>query len=180
MVRKFIITLAAFIGFLSIAAAQDLIVKGTVTDVSGAPLPGATVLIKGTSTGTSTGQDGRYEIMASSSAVLVVSYLGYHAQAKPVGGKSTLDFILEEDSAYLDDVLVVAYGTMSESDFTGSASQIKGDGIAQASRESLDKGMVGKIAGVRVSSDNGDPGSAGHVQIRGVGSISAATSPVGK
>ena len=178
MVRKFIVALAAFPCFLSIAAAQDLVVKGTVTDVSGTPLPGAAVLVKGTSAGTSTSQDGGYQIVTSSSAVLIVSYLGYIAQEKPVDGRTEVNFVLEEDSAYLDDVLVVAYGTMSRSDFTGSADQIRGEGIAQTSRESLDKGMVGKIAGVRISSDNGDPGSAGHVQIRGVGSISASTSPL--
>ena len=97
---------------------------------------------------------------------------------KPVNGRDRIDFILQEDSNYLDDVIVVAYGTMSADDFTGSASQVKGDEIAGASKESIDKGMMGKIAGVRIASDNGDPGSAGNVQIRGVGSISAGTSPL--
>ena len=160
------------------AAAQDLKITGTVTDQTGYPLEGATVLVRGTTKGTTTDAEGRYMLNATQDAEIVVSYLGYLSQSKKADGKSQLDFVLMEDTNFLDDVIVVAYGTMSESDFTGSASQIKGEEIATASKESIDKGMMGKIAGVRISSDNGDPGSAGSVQIRGVGSISAGTSPL--
>ena len=160
------------------AAAQELTISGTVTDLNGYPLEGATVLVRGTSSGTTAGTDGSYTIKAAPDAELEVSYLGYLSQLRPVNGEARIDFILEEDMNFLDDVIVVAYGSMSESDFTGSASQIKGNEVAKASKESLDKGMMGKIAGVRISSDNGDPGSAGSVQIRGVSSISAGTSPL--
>ena len=178
MIRKVVILLAAFVGFHALAAAQNLVVTGSVTDSEGYPLDGATVLIKGTAQGVSVDSDGRYELSVPPDAVLVASYLGYMSQEKPVSGEHTINFILAEDTAYLDDVIVVAYGSMSKSDFTGSASQVKGDEIAQASRESIDKGMVGKVSGVRIASDTGDPGSAGSVQIRGVGSISAGTSPL--
>ena len=178
MVRKIVITLTALLGFLSLAAAQNLKVSGTVTDSEGFPLDGATVIVKGTTTGVSVGSDGRYELNVTADAVLVASYLGYLSQEMPVGGEHTINFILAEDTAYLDDVIVVAYGTVSKSDFTGSASQISGDDLAQASRESVDKALVGKMAGVRIASDSGDPGSAGNVQIRGVGSISAGTAPL--
>ena len=178
MVRKTAFIMAAFMMTSIMAAAQDLTVSGTVTDLTGYPLEGATVMVRGTSSGTTAGADGSYSIKAAPDAELVVSYLGYLSQIKPIDGKSRLDFILQEDMNFLDDVLVVAYGTMSESDFTGSAAQIKGEEVAKASKESIDKGMMGKIAGVRISSDNGDPGSAGSVQIRGVGSISAGTAPL--
>lgn len=178
MVRKIVYILAAFMGIHAYAAAQDLTVSGTVTDETGFPLEGATVLVRGTTSGTTTGADGSFTIQASPDAELVVSYLGYLSQLKPVEGKTKIDFVLMEDMNFLDDVIVVAYGTMSESDFTGSAAQIKGEEVAKASKESIDKGMMGKIAGVRISSDNGDPGSGGSVQIRGVGSISAGTSPL--
>ena len=178
MIRKIVISLAAMMGLIAAAAAQDLVVTGTVTDVEGYPLDGATVLVKGTSNGVSVDSDGRYRLSVPQNAVLVASYLGYLSEEKPVGGEHTINFILTEDSAYLDDVIVVAYGAMSKSDFTGSAVQVKGDDLAQASRESIDKAMVGKVSGVRVSSDTGDPGSAGNVQIRGVGSISASTAPL--
>lgn len=178
MVRKFAIILAAVAGFYVSAAAQNLTVSGTVTDQTGYPLEGATVLIRGTTVGTTAGGSGEYSLSAPPDAELIVSYLGYLSQLKPVDGKTRIDFVLQEDMNYLDDVLVVAYGSMSESDFTGSAAQIKGEQVARASKESIDKGMTGKIAGVRISSDNGDPGSGGNIQIRGVGSISAGTSPL--
>lgn len=178
MCRKIVITLAAMLGLISAAAAQSLTISGSVTDPEGYPLEGATIVVKGTTNGTVTNAEGRFEFVVPQNAVLLASYLGYLSQEKAVGGEHTLNFILSEDSAYLDDVIVVAYGTMSKSDFTGSASQIKGDDIAQASVESIDKGMIGKISGVRIASDNGDPGSAGNVQIRGVSSISAGTSPL--
>lgn len=178
MVRRTAFIMAAFMMTSIIAAAQDLTVSGTVTDLTGYPLEGATVMVRGTSSGTTAGADGSYSLKAAPDAELVVSYLGYLSQIIPVDGKSRVDFVLQEDMNFLDDVLVVAYGTMSESDFTGSAAQIKGEEVAKASKESIDKGMMGKIAGVRISSDNGNPGSAGSVQIRGVGSISAGTSPL--
>ena len=178
MIRKIVISLAAMMGLIAAAAAQDLVVTGTVTDAEGYPLDGATVLVKGTSNGVSVDSDGRFKLSVPGNAVLVASYLGYLSEEKPVGGEHTVNFILTEDTAYLDDVIVVAYGSMSKSDFTGSAVQVKGDDLAQASRESIDKAMVGKVSGVRVSSDTGDPGSAGNVQIRGVGSISASTAPL--
>ena len=178
MVRKLAFMLAAMLGMCHLAAAQDLLVTGTVTDMDGTPLEGATVLVRGTTIGVSTDAGGSYELSVPEGATLVASYLGYLSQAATVGSHSVVNFMLEEDSAYLDDVIVVAYGTMSKSDFTGSASQVKGEEIAKVSKESVDKGMTGKIAGVRVSSDNGDPGSAGSIQIRGVGSISAGTAPL--
>ena len=178
MCRKIVITLAAMLGFAAIAAAQNLTVSGSVTDPEGYPLEGATILVKGSVTGTSTNAEGRFSLSVPKDAVLVASYLGYLSQEKPVSGEHTLNFILTEDSAYLDDVIVVAYGAMSKSDFTGSAAQVSGDDIAQASVESIDKGLMGKVSGVRIASDTGDPGSAGSVQIRGVGSISAGTSPL--
>ena len=141
-------------------------------------MEGAAVVVKGTSSGTTTNPEGRFELSVPQDAILVASYIGYISQEMKVGGEHTINFVLLEDSAYLDDVIVVAYGSMSKSDFTGSASQVSGDRIAQSSAESVDKGMIGKISGVRVASSTGDPGSAGSVQIRGVSSISAGTSPL--
>ena len=166
------------LGFMTMASAQNLTVSGSVTDAEGFPMEGAAVVVKGTSSGTTTNPEGRFELSVPRDAVLVASYIGYISQEMKVGGEHTINFVLLEDSAYLDDVIIVAYGTMSKSDFTGSASQVSGDRIAQSSAESVDKGMIGKISGVRVASSTGDPGSAGSVQIRGVSSISAGTSPL--
>ena len=166
------------LGFMTMASAQNLTVSGSVTDAEGFPMEGAAVVVKGTSSGTTTNPEGRFELSVPRDAILVASYIGYISQEMKVGGEHTINFVLLEDSAYLDDVIIVAYGTMSKSDFTGSASQVSGDRIAQSSAESVDKGMIGKISGVRVASSTGDPGSAGSVQIRGVSSISAGTSPL--
>lgn len=166
------------LGFMTMASAQNLTVTGSVTDAEGFPMEGAAVVVKGTSSGTTTNPEGRFELSVPQDAILVASYIGYISQEMKVGGEHTVNFVLLEDSAYLDDVIVVAYGSMSKSDFTGSASQVSGDRIAQSSAESVDKGMIGKISGVRVASSTGDPGSAGSVQIRGVSSISAGTSPL--
>ena len=166
------------LGFMTMASAQNLTVTGSVTDAEGFPMEGAAVVVKGTSSGTTTNPEGRFELSVPQDAILVASYIGYISQEMKVGGEHTINFVLLEDSAYLDDVIVVAYGSMSKSDFTGSASQVSGDRIAQSSAESVDKGMIGKISGVRVASSTGDPGSAGSVQIRGVSSISAGTSPL--
>lgn len=178
MCRKTLLLPFVMLGFMTMASAQNLTVSGSVTDAEGFPMEGAAVVVKGTSSGTTTNPEGRFELSVPRDAVLVASYIGYISQEMKVGGEHTINFVLLEDSAYLDDVIIVAYGTMSKSDFTGSASQVSGDRIAQSSAESVDKGMIGKISGVRVASSTGDPGSAGSVQIRGVSSISAGTSPL--
>ena len=160
--------------------AQSLTVKGVVTDASnGEPLVGAAVVVKGNATAYAlTDADGVYSVVAGAQDVLVVSNMSYKTQEVPVNGRALIGVALEPDSEFLDDVLVVAYGTASKAAFTGSAVQVKGDEIAKVSKESVDKGLIGRVSGVRIASDNGDPGSAGSVQIRGVGSISASTAPL--
>ena len=160
--------------------AQSISIKGVVTDASnGEPLVGAAVVVKGNATAYAlTDAEGVYSITAGAQDVLVVSNMSYKTQEVPVNGRALIGVALEPDTEFLDDVLVVAYGTASKAAFTGSAVQVKGDEIAKVSKESLDKGLMGKVSGVRVASDNGDPGSAGTVQIRGVGSISGSTTPL--
>ena len=181
MKRTLMLMFAFLFVSLGIASAQSTItVTGTVTaERDGQPIAGAYVLVDGTNIGTITDADGNFGIKAvpADAKELIVTFLGMStASAKVQEGH--LDIVMHEDATFLEETIVVAYGTMSKSDFTGSASQVKGDEIAKGSRESLQKGMVGKFSGVRVSSDNGDPGSSGNVQIRGVGSISAGTSPL--
>lgn len=180
MINKMLLSLIAVLGIGFSAAAQNKQVSGTVTGLDGQPIVGATVVIEGggNSAGTTTGIDGAFTVSARPDAVLIVSFIGYETQKVPVAGKTNLAISLKEASHAVDDVIVVAYGTTTKEAFTGSAVQIKGEAVAQASRESIDKGMVGKVSGVRVGSDNGDPGSAGSIQIRGVGSISASTEPL--
>lgn len=180
MINRILLSLIAVLTLGVSAFAQNKQVSGTVTGQDGQPIIGATVIVEGGSRtiGTTTGVNGSFALNVPSDAVLVVSYIGYETANVPVAGKTNLAITLKEASHSVDDVIVVAYGTTTKEAFTGSAVQIKGEAVAKGSRESIDKGMVGKVAGVRVGTDNGDPGSAGSIQIRGVGSISASTTPL--
>ena len=160
-------------------SAQSVRVSGTVTDAStGEGIPSASILVRGTLTGTSTDLNGNYSIQVPAGSVLEFSSIGYVSVSEAINGRTIINVALEPDSEFLDDVIVVAYGTASRASFTGSAVQVKGDEIARVSNESLDKGLIGRVSGVRISSDNGDPGSAASIQIRGVGSVSAGTTPL--
>ena len=162
-----------------VAFAQNITVKGTVTDnATGEPVPFASIQIKGTMSGTATDAVGNYSIDAPKNATLVFSSIGYITEEIGVNSRGKIDVQLAPDAEALDETIVVAYGTTSKSAFTGSASKVKGEQIASASSESVEKALVGKVAGVRMSTDNGDPGSAANIQIRGVGSISASTQPL--
>lgn len=178
MIKKLVLSVVLVGGSLIYASAQDRTVTGTVTGNDGSRLPGVAVVVDGTSTGTVTDDEGMYSIDIQGDAALVFSSIGYETLNVPVAGRDVVDVTLSEDALYLEDVIVVAYGTASRAAFTGSATQVKGDQIAKTSKESIDKGMLGKMAGVRVAAATGDPGSAGSVQIRGVGSISGSTSPL--
>ena len=170
---------ALFVLLAVTVSAQNVTVRGTVTDASnGEALPAASVVVRGTTTGVVSDVEGNYSVSAPRDGVLLVSMIGYQTAEVAIGGRSVINVTLQPDSEFLDDVLVVAYGTASRAAFTGSATQVKGEDIARVSNESIDKGLIGKVSGVRISSDNGAPGSAANIQIRGVGSVSATTQPL--
>ncbi len=176
-IRLFVTTLLLAVS--AVAFAQNIQVKGVVSDSqTGEAVPYASIQLKGTMTGTTTNGNGEYTISVPANGTLVFSYVGYTTQEAAVNGKGQINILLVPDAEYLDDVIVVAYGTASKAAFTGSATQVKGEDIAKVSHESIDKGLIGKVAGVRISSDNGDPGSAANIQIRGISSISASTQPL--
>lgn len=151
-------------------------VKGVVVDETGEPVIGATILIKGTSQGTITDFDGNFALTTQPGATLVVSYVGMNTQEVAAG--PNMRIVMVSDAEILDEVLVVAYGTAKKSTFTGSASAVSSESITSARVESVDKALNGKVSGVRVTSLTGDPGSSGHIQIRGIGSITGSTSPL--
>ena len=180
LMKKLKLFLACLLAVVTTSlSAQSVRVSGTVTDAStGEGIPSASVLVRGTLTGTSTDLNGNYSIQVPAGSVLEFSSIGYVTVSEAINGRTIINAALEPDSEFLDDVIVVAYGTASRASFTGSAVQVKGDEIARVSNESIDKGLVGRVSGVRISSDNGDPGSAATIQIRGVGSVSATTTPL--
>ena len=153
-------------------------VTGVVRDASG-PVIGANVIVKGTTNGDVTNIDGRFTISnVPANAVLQVSFIGYIPQEVPVGNQSSFEITIREDIATLDEVVVVGYGTMQKKDLTGSVSQVQSESIAKVSVARIDQALTGMLAGVQVISSTGKPGAAPIVRVRGVGSISAGTSPL--
>jgi iron complex outermembrane receptor protein len=154
------------------------LVSGTVQDETGAPLPGAAILVKGTTQGTITNLDGKFSIDVPTDAVLVISYLGYLPQEISVGGQSTLTIQLQPDAKQLDELVVVGYGTQKRSDVTGAIGSVKS--------EDFNRGMItnpvdllqGKVAGVNITSTSGEPGANQNVIIRGIGSLRSGTQPL--
>ncbi len=163
-------------GMATALHAQEI--TGTVTDQAGSALPGVNILIKGTSSGTQTGPDGKYGITASPSDVLVFSYLGQKTLEQTVGTRTTLDVEMAEDAAQLQEIVVVGYGSQKKSDLTGSVSSIDGDEVARQPVASLDNALQGRAAGALISSPSGTPGAGISVQIRGSTSLTASSEPL--
>jgi len=158
--------------------AQNRQISGTVANPEGQPIVGATVVVDGTSAGTTTGSNGKFTLAAPADATLTVSFIGYQSQQIPVAGKTSLDVVLAEDTQAIDDVIVVAYGTTKKEAFTGSASVIKTDDIAKRQVSNVTNALSGVTSGVQVTSTNGQPGTDATVRIRGIGSFSASNKPL--
>lgn len=158
-------------------AVQDLL-SGKVTDDLGTPLPGVSVLIKGTTVGTQTDFDGNYQINAKTGDILVFSYLGLVTQEITVGNNRTINVSLEEDINALDEVIVVAYGTAKKESFTGSATQINSETIEKRILTNVVNVLDGASPGVQVAASNGQPGSGPAIRVRGIGSINAGQGPL--
>jgi TonB-linked SusC/RagA family outer membrane protein len=159
---------------------QTVQVTGIITSSEdGLSLPGATVVVKGTTIGSVTDLDGNYKInVPAESNILVYSYVGMLSQEIAINGRTVIDVVLNPDIVGIEEVMVVAYRTVKKSDYTGSAVQVEGNKLVVPGAESIDKSLSGKVSGVRVTSETGDPGSSGEIQIRGIGSINGSTSPL--
>src|SRR5690606_8237108 len=146
--------------------------RGTVTDEQGNPLPGVSVVVKGTTTGTSTDQEGRYEIeLPSASSVLVFSIIGYTPQEIPAQGDTELSVVLKEQLGDLEEVVVVGYGTQLKRDLTGAISKVEGSDLKNMPIRNAVEGLQGQSAGVQVTSTGGSPGTPPAVRIRGIGTV---------
>ncbi len=156
----------------------QITISGTVTDESGQPLPGASVVEKGTSNGTVTDFYGNYEITTDGNAVLVVSFLGYRTQEITVDNRREIDVILEENVSQLDDVVVVGYGTQRKKDITGSVSSVDSEEIQNIPITFANQALQGKAAGVQVTQNSAEPGGGVSIRIRGSNSINAGSEPL--
>lgn len=156
-------------------------VSGRITDSDGQAIVGATVLVKGTTTGTSSDADGRYKLTIPSSVsdkTLQFSYIGYKTQEIAVGSKTRIDVRLESEEAQIDEVVVVGYGTLRKSDVTGAVSSVKINNREAAQVGSFDKLLQGHVAGVQVTTGNAAPGGAVSVKIRGTSSFNGTGEPL--
>jgi TonB-dependent starch-binding outer membrane protein SusC len=161
------------------AWAQGFTVKGKVNDEKGAGVPGATILVKGTTTGTTTDANGGFSLQVpGANSTLVVSFMGYQAQEVAVNNRTTLTIALAPDAKALEEVVVVGYGTQRAQDVTGSVAPISMKNVQDQAVAGLDQAMSGQIAGVQISSSNGVPGGGPAIQVRGVGAVGAGSQPL--
>ncbi len=163
---------------LGLVNAQSKSISGKVISAEdGEPIIGATVMVKGTTTGTVTGVSGDFTVSVPlNSKILVISYVGM--QTREIEAKPNVVVTLEPTAEALEEVLVVAYGTAKRSQFVGSAKVVKGDAIAAKSTSNITNALQGAVAGVQVVNGSGQPGTGATIRVRGVGSINGGTAPL--
>ena len=153
------------------------LVTGVVVDAAGLPLIGVNVSVKGTTEGTITDLDGKFNLNVSSQSMLVISYIGYKTVEIPV--RENVRVVLEEDSQALEEVVVVGYGTMRKSDVTGSIGVAKGEDLTKNQNFSALENLRGKVSGVNIFSNSSQPGAyANRVVIRGMATINSSSEPL--
>lgn len=166
--------------FLSavVAFSQNIQVKGTVTDANGEPVPFASIQLKGTKTGTATDENGNYTFAAPSNGTLIFSSIGYSTTEVHINGKLIVDCVLNPDTDYLDDVVVVAYGVAKKESIVGAVSQVNSKDIEKRTTSSVSAVLEGSAPGIRVNNSYGEPGNDADIRIRGFGSINGTNAPL--
>lgn len=160
------------------AYAQQKEIRGTVTDSQGEPLIGVTISVKGTTKGTMTDIDGKYTLSVTNDAkVLVASYVGMKPNEKPITGNA-INFVMEDLSSELDEVVVIGYGTVKRKDLTGSVSSVQGDAIQAVPVANVAEAITGKLAGVQITTTEGSPDAELKIRVRGGGSITGDNTPL--
>lgn len=163
--------------FIQYSYSQENTINGVVTD-GNETLPGVAVFVKGTSNGVETDFNGKYTIKASKGAILVFRYIGMEVKEVTIGNSNTINVVLTEDDALLEEVIIVAYGTSKKTAFTGSATQINAAEIEKRPITNILSALDGAAPGVKLTPANGQPGSSPSIRIRGIGSINASSSPL--
>jgi len=172
----FLVLLLALV--TQITFAQERTVSGTVSDNAGMPLPGVSVLVKGSKTGTQTDFDGKFSIKANANQTLVLSYIGMKTQELKATS-TTINVKLADDSIELEGVVINTLGIeVKKNEKASSFSKVKGDVITNSGETSLLKGLSAKASGVAIVSNSADPGSGAYIQIRGQNSITGSTQPL--
>lgn len=171
--------LLLFFAFPLCTFAQTITVSGRVTDIEGNGLLGVTVMETGTSKGTMTSIDGKYIINnVSPDATLTFSFIGFQTQTVVVNRQQVVDIVLEEETKFLEEVVVVGYGTMRKSDVTGSIASVQGDVMREVASSNISSSLQGRIAGVEMTQTNSKPGAPMSIRIRGSRSLTASNDPL--
>ena len=153
-------------------------IKGVINDEQGETIIGASVIIKGEDTGTTSDMDGRFTLEAPEGAILVISYIGYHTQEVKVRKRSLLRVVLKEDNQLLDEVVVVGYGTVKKSDLTGAVSGVSNRQYTNQPVQRVENILQGRTPGVEVTATSGMPGASMKVRVRGTTSINKSSDPL--
>lgn len=173
------LTVAMVLGVLAQTYGQEKTVSGQVTaGDDNSILPGVSVLIKGSTSGTVTDVNGEYSLRVSNDASLVFSFIGYKDQEVVVGGQSTINIVMQQDDELLEEVVVVGYGTQKKSHLTGAVSKLEGGSIASIQANRVDDALAGKLSGVLIQNQSGEPGADPKIQIRAAASLSGDSNPL--
>ena len=175
---KTLATVAAGLLLSLSAQAQTIRVSGTVTDPSGAPVPGVAVMVVNSTTGAVTGVDGTYSLQVSPNATLEVSCMGYTTVQIPVQGRNRIDVSLADDAEQLEATVVIGYGTARRQDVTGSIASVGGENLRAVPAGDVTRALEGRVAGVEMTQTNSKPGSSMQIRIRGQRSLSASNDPL--
>ncbi|WP_119079185.1 SusC/RagA family TonB-linked outer membrane protein [Chitinophaga alhagiae] len=158
--------------------AQSVTIKGTITDEQGVPAIGATVAVKGTTTGTVADAEGKFTLQVTQGAVLLFSGLGYETQEVTVDARAEYRITLKGKASSLNETVIVGYGTRKKSDLTGAVGTVRAEALAERPASSLNQELSGRVTGVNVSSNSGRPGGRANIRIRGFSSINIQNDPL--
>ena len=173
------ICLPVILLFSLIVTAQNRVITGRVTSASGAALPGVSVTIKNQSLGTTTGDDGQFSLTVPANVnTLVISSVGFASQEVDIAGQTTLNITLQSAAGTLNEVVVVGYGTQRRKDLTGSITTVSSDDFQKGVIPTPEQLIVGKVAGVQITSNSGAPGAGSTIRIRGGSSVNASNDPL--
>jgi len=178
MYKKLIYFFIALLMSVNSWGQENFTVRGTVTGDDGAPVVGATVLLKGSNKGTVTDTDGKYSLLVPSDGTLIFRFIGMTAVEKRIAGKAMMNVTLSDDSQNLEEVVVVAYGTQSKRTVTSSIASVKTEAIKDVPVNSIDQALQGRATGVSIITPSGGVGESPIIRIRGVSSITSGTSPL--
>lgn len=164
---------------MQVVNAQQIAVAGKVSASDGTPLVGVTISVKGTSFSTSSNENGLFSLNADHNATLTVSYIGYKTLEIPLNGRKTINITLDQDDQAIDEVMVIAYGTVKKSSFTGSTANIN---YAEKAKDvpvtSFEQALNGRLPGVQINTTSGQAGATSTIRVRGIGSMNASNEPL--